>query len=233
MDYSSYPSDPEHPAESSPWGSASPNAAKGSFPSAAAGAVPESPSRAGQQSPYGPETNYNRMQNDPVEQESPTKNREDRRPRSLSDSSFTDERDHSPDLSERLQSAQLGDPDYHIHPSQQQHVTYAAQQRAHAQAVQQGQQGMPGRYHPGARMGARQNIPQYKLQAKITGLERTGRKDPILRFDVHVRCALCKLWTRLIRADESTAISNHAISRCPPYACRIHQTRRPSHFSES
>jgi hypothetical protein len=28
---------------------------------------------------------------------------------------------------------------------------------------------------------------QYKLQAKITGLERTGRKDPILRFDVHVR----------------------------------------------
>ncbi|KAI1822806.1 hypothetical protein F4861DRAFT_513168 [Xylaria intraflava] len=27
--------------------------------------------------------------------------------------------------------------------------------------------------------------PQYKLQAKITGLERTGKKDPILRFDVH------------------------------------------------
>ncbi|KAJ4294783.1 Vacuolar protein sorting-associated protein 17 [Collariella sp. IMI 366227] len=27
--------------------------------------------------------------------------------------------------------------------------------------------------------------PQFKLQAKITGLERTGRKDLILRFDVH------------------------------------------------
>ncbi|KAH6895327.1 hypothetical protein B0T10DRAFT_397323 [Thelonectria olida] len=27
--------------------------------------------------------------------------------------------------------------------------------------------------------------PQYRLQAKITGLERTGKKDPILRFDVH------------------------------------------------
>ncbi|KAH8911425.1 vacuolar protein sorting-associated protein Vps17 [Coniochaeta sp. PMI_546] len=27
--------------------------------------------------------------------------------------------------------------------------------------------------------------PVFKLQAKITGLERTGRKDPILRFDVH------------------------------------------------
>jgi len=30
------------------------------------------------------------------------------------------------------------------------------------------------------------SVPQYKLQAKITALERTGRKDPVLRFDVHV-----------------------------------------------
>lgn len=34
--------------------------------------------------------------------------------------------------------------------------------------------------------------PQYKLQAKITGLERIGRKDPILRFDVHVRSCWMK-----------------------------------------
>jgi hypothetical protein len=27
---------------------------------------------------------------------------------------------------------------------------------------------------------------QFKLQAKITGLERNGRKDPILKFDVYV-----------------------------------------------
>ena len=26
----------------------------------------------------------------------------------------------------------------------------------------------------------------WRLQAKITGLERTGKKDPVLRFDVHV-----------------------------------------------
>lgn len=32
----------------------------------------------------------------------------------------------------------------------------------------------------------RQPAPQYKLQAKITGLERTGKKDAILRFDVYV-----------------------------------------------
>ena len=36
----------------------------------------------------------------------------------------------------------------------------------------------------------RQHVPQYKLQAKITGLERTGKKDPILRFDVYVRVIL-------------------------------------------
>jgi hypothetical protein len=31
-----------------------------------------------------------------------------------------------------------------------------------------------------------QHHPQYKLQAKITSLERSGKKDPILRFDVYV-----------------------------------------------
>jgi hypothetical protein len=31
-----------------------------------------------------------------------------------------------------------------------------------------------------------QQRPQHYLHAKITALERTGRKDPILRFDVHV-----------------------------------------------
>lgn len=33
----------------------------------------------------------------------------------------------------------------------------------------------------------RQHMPQYKLQAKITGLERPAKKDPILKFDVHAR----------------------------------------------
>lgn len=32
-----------------------------------------------------------------------------------------------------------------------------------------------------------QQRSQYHLQAKITGLERSGRKDPIHKFDVHVR----------------------------------------------
>jgi hypothetical protein len=33
----------------------------------------------------------------------------------------------------------------------------------------------------------RKDKPKYKLQAKITSLERQGRKDPILKFDVYVR----------------------------------------------
>jgi len=44
------------------------------------------------------------------------------------------------------------------------------------------------RYHnvpPQQQQQQRQHVPQYKLQAKITGLERTGKKDPILRFDVY------------------------------------------------
>ncbi|KAB5535188.1 PX domain-containing protein [Coniochaeta sp. 2T2.1] len=37
----------------------------------------------------------------------------------------------------------------------------------------------------GQEQPATRKQPVFKLQAKITGLERTGRKDPILRFDVH------------------------------------------------
>ena len=46
------------------------------------------------------------------------------------------------------------------------------------------------RSQPHGRPAQEGKSPQYKLQAKITGLERTGRKDPILRFDVHVRTFL-------------------------------------------
>ncbi|KAK4202852.1 hypothetical protein QBC40DRAFT_275835 [Triangularia verruculosa] len=42
-----------------------------------------------------------------------------------------------------------------------------------------------GHEQPQHQQPRRPPAPQFKLQAKITGLERTGRKDPILRFDVH------------------------------------------------
>lgn len=47
------------------------------------------------------------------------------------------------------------------------------------------------RYHGAPPHQAQQRQPQYKLQAKITGLERTGKKDAIFRFDVHVCRAPC------------------------------------------
>ncbi|KAI9929802.1 hypothetical protein ASPWEDRAFT_102797 [Aspergillus wentii DTO 134E9] len=83
--------------------------------------------------------------------------------------------DEEPDLSERLQSAQLGDPDYAVEqpPYASQNPQYAAQQQTQAG------------YQAGGGQQAKQPAPLYKIQARITGLERTGKKDPILRFDVH------------------------------------------------
>lgn len=72
------------------------------------------------------------------------------------------------------------------------------QQQSQSQEEQPQQQRGPGeenrrpasaRYHnvPQGQQPPRQHMPQYKLQAKITGLERPAKKDPILKFDVHVR----------------------------------------------
>jgi hypothetical protein len=79
----------------------------------------------------------------------------------------------SPDLSAQLQSPQLGDPDY-------------AEGQSPLDGSQQHSQGLPTRYQTGLRQNTRPPAPAYKIQAKITSLERTGKKDPILRFDVHV-----------------------------------------------
>ncbi|KAK5129120.1 hypothetical protein LTR08_003888 [Meristemomyces frigidus] len=90
----------------------------------------------------------------------------------------------------------------------QQQQQHAQQQQQHAQQQQQQQRMSPednrrphsARYHniPSQHQQPRpqqpqQHTPQYKLQAKITGLERTGKKDPILRFDVYV----CHVYTPL------------------------------------
>jgi hypothetical protein len=59
---------------------------------------------------------------------------------------------------------------------QQQPHQPPARYKAHLQQQQQQQQ---------QQQSARPS-PHYHLQTKITALERSGRKDPILRFDVHV-----------------------------------------------
>jgi hypothetical protein len=88
-----------------------------------------------------------------------------------------DDDESTRDLSERLQTAQLGDHDYMSPqtPVMHQPPNFAGQRRPDG----------PARYQTGPRAGTR-TVPAYKLQAKITGLERTGKKDPILKFDVHV-----------------------------------------------
>ncbi|KAI9885179.1 MAG: Ribosome-releasing factor 2, mitochondrial [Watsoniomyces obsoletus] len=69
-----------------------------------------------------------------------------------------------------------------------------------------------------SRSNPRSSVPQYKLQAKITGLERTGRKDLILRFDVHTN--LPKFRTTQFRDvrrthSEFIKLAEHLISSNP------------------
>lgn len=108
-------------------------------------------------------------------------------------------------------SAQLGPPadgDFERQQSSQQSegwrsdsqpsTQWAPQQRSQHQEEVGGDGGRtsethqaqtPSRYHgvqSNAPPAPRQPQPQYKLQIKITGLERTAKKDPILRFDAYV-----------------------------------------------
>jgi hypothetical protein len=76
--------------------------------------------------------------------------------------------------------------------------------------------------------------PQFKLQAKVTGLERTGKKDPILRFDIHVRMPTRQRreLIELTAQDQSTSIPNYTIPRCPPTTLRVRQARGASDIGQ-
>ncbi|RAK73375.1 retromer subunit VPS17 [Aspergillus fijiensis CBS 313.89] len=80
-------------------------------------------------------------------------------------------------LSGQLQNTHLGGPNAGEQPS------HGAQQQQ--PQAQHPRSQIPARYQTGPRQNARPPAPAYRIQAKITGLERTGKKDPILRFDVH------------------------------------------------
>lgn len=97
----------------------------------------------------------------------------------------------SPDLSERLQGSHLGNSDYSVDQAQ------SPAQQSHPE---QPRSQLPARYQTGPRQNARQPTPTYKIQGKITGLERTGKKDPILRFDIHVSRNRCAEIGRRVRA---------------------------------
>ena len=102
--------------------------------------------------------------------------------------STKDEDPDAPDVSERLQDARSDHIDDAVgqtpYATQQQQPLPAQQPQYAPQQQQQSQ--VPVRYQAPARQNDKQPAPLYKIQARITGLERTGKKDPILRFDVHV-----------------------------------------------
>lgn len=173
MDYSAI-SQADHPSGSSPWDS--PSAERTAFAASSNNDIPPAPLP-----PQGHPT-------DDADQtpESP-------RPQQPRDSS-------SPDLSERLQSAQLGDSDYAVEQS-----PYSTEQPEHRSPL-------PARYQTAARQHSRP-APAYRIQAKITGLERTGKKDPVLRFDVHVsEPAWSRLLAELTILDQCSEIPYYAVS---------------------
>lgn len=116
--------------------------------------------------------------------------------------------DRRPDTADSL-------PDQPDQRDQQQHSVGSPP--PHVQNQQQDSQ----KYLSGLRAGANQKqqpLQQYKLQAKITGLERTGRKDPILRFDVYTN--LPKFRTTQFRDvrrthSEFIKLAEHLISSNP------------------
>ncbi|KAI0447108.1 hypothetical protein F4803DRAFT_397348 [Xylaria telfairii] len=99
-----------------------------------------------------------------------------RRPNTASSTASTTEYEPS-QQSEPSQQASFGaEPEAQPGAPQQPQGEPSSHGPSNVPGTQQGQQPQQTRRPPG---------PQYKLQAKITGLERTGKKDPILRFDVH------------------------------------------------
>ncbi|KAK4041898.1 hypothetical protein C8A01DRAFT_14378 [Parachaetomium inaequale] len=167
MDYSSSINDPEQSAEASPWGnspSSSPRHNRETFGSIT-GDAPSSPFR------Y-PNSN-NGLNDDAGFGGSDT---EYRRPDTASTvSQVTEPRSEGSAPTESYPEPQGFAGDQGPLSPQPQHQQQAPNKPTPEQAQRAQEQQQPRKPPP----------PQFKLQAKITGLERTGRKDPILRFDVH------------------------------------------------
>lgn len=204
MDYSSLPNDPDHPVGSSPWQS-SPQPTSRQLTASEASSTPSSPL----------------AKHSPAAADSPQIDREgsdeEQRPgksggeygQSLAGDTFADGETNG-----HTQTASSNDqaPPVMQQPPQ-------SQQQQQQPGRQPQQRTAPNRYHGTAqRNQQRQPPPQYKLRAKITSLERTGRKDPVLRFDVHTN--LPKFRTTQFRDvrrthSEFLKLAEHLISSNP------------------
>ncbi|KAL8919026.1 MAG: hypothetical protein Q9208_006992 [Pyrenodesmia sp. 3 TL-2023] len=196
MDYSSLPNDPDHPVGTSPWQS-SPQANHQSF-APDAGSAPSSPLA----KHSAPDHAESPRQSDDGKEDFPTSTSQGS-PRAIPD------RGRGQPMNGQGQA--YSQPPQYPQQHQRPHPGTPYQQ-----PQQQPRSAVPSRYHTGIRQN--QRLPQYKLQAKITGLERTGRKDPILRFDVHTN--LPKFRTTQFRDvgrthSEFAKLAEHLISANP------------------
>ncbi|KAI4253691.1 MAG: hypothetical protein LQ352_003551, partial [Teloschistes flavicans] len=207
MDYSSLPNDPDHPVGSSPWNSSPQTASH--FGTPEPGSAPESPLA----KHSVPSSDHSTLYSEDGDQQDGLDTRQQR----AEDTSSAGQGS----AQETLDRSQ-GPPINGQYQQQPQHAPQGRQQSGspyHQQPQpQQPRSNIPSRYHTGARQNQRQNLPQYKLQAKITSLERTGRKDPVLRFDVHTN--LPKFRTTQFRDVQRThsefaKFADHLISANP------------------
>ncbi|GAB7348746.1 hypothetical protein MBLNU459_g7480t1 [Dothideomycetes sp. NU459] len=169
MDYSAINNDHDHDHDhdhavgASPWASSSPQHSRANFGAAAANADAPSPYRAASQDHGSVEHSA--------------------RPTTADwDSSTLAPSENGDSVHSPYQPGQNQYPQHqqHQHQHQQQHQRQYQQPSAHDSHRPDSQ-----RYHS-ARPQPQKPAPQYKLSAKITALERTGRKDSILRFDTNL-----------------------------------------------
>ncbi|KND87897.1 Vacuolar protein sorting-associated protein 17 [Tolypocladium ophioglossoides CBS 100239] len=163
MDYSAPITEAEDPVEASPWGN-SPRSSPRRNRNDLGNVLSEPPPF-----PFPPQTSNGLGQ--PGEAEG------FQRPGTATTESGTEgEADDSATL-ETAASQSVADSQHAGPPEQSAGAVRAAQQpRQPAGAEAHSEQG---------RQPQKPSHPQFRLQAKITGLERTGKKDPVLRFDVH------------------------------------------------
>ena len=193
MDYSSLPNDPDHPVGSSPWQSSPQPTSRPSFTGSETGSTPSSP--LARHAPYSTDTSQG-IEGGSSDQDN------------LDEQNVAETRQPSSSKAARINgNRQVSHDDMQSPPLTHQPPQPQPQHYAREPQSQQQKTG-PNRYHGGAnRSATRQNLPQYKLQAKITSLERTGRKDPVLRFDVHVRSLLVIEYLKILlisHADKSS-----------------------------
>ncbi|KAH6687752.1 vacuolar protein sorting-associated protein [Plectosphaerella plurivora] len=168
MDYSASMQD-ENPSGASPWGNSptsSPRQSKQGFGNILGSEPPTSPFRYNSNNGFGQEQEGGFGGQDSF-----------RRPDTASTTSGTETEADEP------RPATANEEDQPDTPFSSQGASQQSQGPGPVSDVPpQGQQGQ--QQQQGQRPQQPQQ-PQFRLVAKVTGLERTGKKDPILRFDVH------------------------------------------------